>query len=107
MASEIKLPVLGENLSEGEVLDVTVSPGDVVSEGQKLLEIEAEKSTVEVPSPVAGRLTQVLVKKGEVVKTGQPLFLIEAGAAAKPEPPPEPAAPQQDNLRQKEVELER
>jgi pyruvate dehydrogenase E2 component (dihydrolipoamide acetyltransferase) len=106
MATEVKLPELGENLEEGEVLDINVAPGDPVSEGQTLLEIEAEKSTVEVPSPVAGRLSQVLVKKGDRVRVGQPICLIEGSPAEKnggaktaparekdAEKKPEPAAP--------------
>jgi pyruvate dehydrogenase E2 component (dihydrolipoamide acetyltransferase) len=83
MATEIKLPELGENLEGGEVLDVKVAAGDTVSEGQPLLEIEAEKSTVEVPSPMAGRVTKLLVKKGDQVKVGQPFCVIEGVAGAK------------------------
>jgi pyruvate dehydrogenase E2 component (dihydrolipoamide acetyltransferase) len=82
MASEIKLPELGENLEGGDVLDIKVNPGDTVQEGQALLEIDAEKSTVEVPSPLAGQITQVLVKRGDHVLVSQPIALIEAGAAA-------------------------
>jgi pyruvate dehydrogenase E2 component (dihydrolipoamide acetyltransferase) len=113
MASEIKLPELGENVEGGEVVDVKVAEGDEVSEGQGLIEVEAEKSTVEVPSPVAGRVTKLMVKKGDKVKTGQTLCLVESkdGKAeegpktapvretgpAKPEPipapPPDKAAP--------------
>ncbi len=87
MASEIKLPQLGENLTGGEVLDVKVAPGDTVSKGQTLLELEAEKATAEVPSPVAGRVTQVLVKKGETVQVGQTVCLIEGGEGAEEEGP--------------------
>jgi pyruvate dehydrogenase E2 component (dihydrolipoamide acetyltransferase) len=79
MASEIKLPELGENLEGGDVLDVKVAVGDTVSEGQSLLEIEAEKSTVEVPSPMAGRVTEVLVKKGDHVTVDQAICQIEGG----------------------------
>jgi pyruvate dehydrogenase E2 component (dihydrolipoamide acetyltransferase) len=79
MASEIKLPELGENVEEGEVVDVRVSAGDSVREGQSLLEVEAEKATVEVPSPMAGRISKMLVKKGDRVRTGQRLCVIEAG----------------------------
>src|SRR6266849_1952836 len=77
MPSEIKLPELGENLSGGDVLEVKIAPGDEVSQGQPLVEIEAEKSTVEVPSPLAGRVTKVLVKKGDSVQVGQAFCLIE------------------------------
>src|SRR5262249_24205501 len=84
-----KLPQLGENLTGGDVLDVKVKPGDTVSQGQTLLEVEAEKSTVEVPSPLAGRVTQMLVHKGDAIQVGQTLCLIEAGNGAKQEDPKE------------------
>jgi pyruvate dehydrogenase E2 component (dihydrolipoamide acetyltransferase) len=89
MASEIKLPQLGENLTGGDVLDVRVKPGDTVSQGQTLLEVEAEKSTVEVPSPIPGRITQMLVHKGDAIQVGQTLCLIEATDGAKQEGPKE------------------
>jgi pyruvate dehydrogenase E2 component (dihydrolipoamide acetyltransferase) len=85
MATEIKLPELGENLTRGDVLDVRVAPGDTVSQGQTLLEVEAEKSTVEVPAPLAGRISEVRVKKGDTVQVGQTLCLIEAADGAKAE----------------------
>jgi pyruvate dehydrogenase E2 component (dihydrolipoamide acetyltransferase) len=88
MAEEIKLPALGENVAAGEVVDVKVKAGDEVKEGQALLEVEAEKSTVEVPSPRAGRIAQILIKRGDKVKAGQALMTIEGGngkpAAAGP-----------------------
>src|SRR5260370_41064105 len=108
MPSEIKLPELGENLSGGDVLDIKVAPGDEVAQGQPLVEVEAEKSTVEVPSPVAGRVTKILVKKGDKVQVGQTFCLVDDGEAEKnggpktappvreetkpPEPEPKPAS---------------
>jgi pyruvate dehydrogenase E2 component (dihydrolipoamide acetyltransferase) len=83
MPSEIKLPELGENLESGDVLDIKVAAGDQVSQGQPLVEIEAEKSTVEVPSPLAGRVAKVLVKKGDTVQVGQTFCLIEGEAGEK------------------------
>jgi pyruvate dehydrogenase E2 component (dihydrolipoamide acetyltransferase) len=80
--TQVKLPELGENLDGGEVLDVRVAEGDTVSAGQTLLEIEAEKSTVEVPAPVAGRLEKFLVKKGDYIKVDQPVCTIEVNGAA-------------------------
>src|SRR5207302_10620950 len=77
MATEIKLPELGENLPGGDVLDIKVAAGDTVTPGQTLLEVEAEKSTVEVPSPLAGRVQQMLVKKGETISVGQTLAILE------------------------------
>src|SRR5438128_2247664 len=86
MAEEVRLPALGENVAAGDVVDVKVKPGDEVEEGQALIEVEAEKSTVEVPSPSAGRVTQVLIKRGDKVKTGQPLVTIEGRGNGKPAP---------------------
>jgi pyruvate dehydrogenase E2 component (dihydrolipoamide acetyltransferase) len=84
MATEIKLPQLGENLPGGDVLDVKVAPGDDISPGQTLLEVEAEKSTVEVPSPLGGRVQQLLVKKGDAITVGQVLAVVEeTGSAAE------------------------
>lgn len=105
MASEVKLPELGENLEGGEVLDVKVNVGDAVRAGQPLLEVEAEKSTVEVPSPVDGKVAKLLVKKGDKIKVGQTVCEVEGGAATPKEAPtkekggaspkPAPATPRQ------------
>lgn len=91
MAREVKLPALGENVAGGDIVDVKVKVGEEVKEGQPLVEVEAEKSTVEVPSPVAGKISQVMIKKGDKVKTGQTLFLIEGGNGKPATPPPPPA----------------
>src|SRR5207245_4893859 len=80
MPSEIKLPELGESLEGGDVVDVKVAVDDQVTEGQPLVEIEAEKSTVEVPSPLAGKVAKILVKKGDTVQVGQTFCLIEGQA---------------------------
>ena len=91
MAEEIKLPALGENVAEGDVVDVKVKVGDDVKEGQALAEVEAEKSTVEVPSPLAGRIAQILIKRGDKVKTGQTLMTLD-GANGKPAAAPAQAS---------------
>ena len=106
MASEIKLPSLGDNVASGDVIDVKVAVGDVVQKGQALIEVEAEKTTAEVPSGVAGRVEKLLVKKGDKVKPGQVIALIEgngqasavtaasaAAASAVPTPVPPKLAP--------------
>jgi pyruvate dehydrogenase E2 component (dihydrolipoamide acetyltransferase) len=82
MATEVKLPALGENISGGDVSDVKVAPGDGVTQGQTLLEVEAEKSSIEVPAPLTGKILKVLIKKGDSIKTGQALFLIEEMSAS-------------------------
>src|SRR5262245_55158482 len=88
MATEVKLPELGENVPGGQVVDIKVSPGGDVREGQPLVEVEADKASVEVPSPLAGRLVKFLVKKGDHVNTGQTLCLIEDGQAKAEEAKP-------------------
>jgi pyruvate dehydrogenase E2 component (dihydrolipoamide acetyltransferase) len=94
MANEIKLPALGENVPGGDVVEVKVAVGDTITQGQELIEVEAEKSTVPVPSPLAGKVTKVLVQKGQKVTTGQPIVVVESvdGQAKTPtsEPKPEP-----------------
>jgi pyruvate dehydrogenase E2 component (dihydrolipoamide acetyltransferase) len=100
MATEFKLPDLGENIASGDVVSVHVAEGDVVKPGQAILEVETDKAVIEVPCPPGGRIAKVLVKKGETVKVGQALVLLEAAgnaapAAAKPAAPaPAAVAPQ-------------
>jgi len=95
MATEFKLPDLGENIASGDVVTVFVSPGDVVKPGQPLLEVETDKAVIEVPCPPGGRIASVLVKKGETVKVGQVLVTLESasGAAAAAPVAAKPAAP--------------
>ena len=78
MATEFKLPDLGENIASGDVVTVFVSAGDVIQPGQALLEVETDKAVIEVPCPPGGRVASVLVKKGDTVKVGQALFMLES-----------------------------
>ena len=90
MATEFKLPDLGENIASGDVVTVFVSEGDVVKPGQALLEVETDKAVIEVPCPPGGLESKVLVKKGDTVKVGQALVLLDAAGTS---PAPKPAAP--------------
>jgi pyruvate dehydrogenase E2 component (dihydrolipoamide acetyltransferase) len=85
MASEIKLQALKENVESVEVNAVKVAPGDVVAKDQALLEVQADKAALDVPSPVAGRVAKVLVKAGDQIKVGQPYVVIEQTDGAAPE----------------------
>ncbi len=93
MATDFKLPDLGENIASGDVVSVFVSAGDVVKPGQALLEVETDKAVIEVPCPPGGRVASVLVKKGDTVKVGQTLLTLEAAGSAPAPAKPAAAAP--------------
>ncbi len=81
-ASEFKLPELGENISQGDLVRLMISPGSKVAEGQPVMELETDKAVVEVPSSVSGIVKEVKVKEGEKIKVGQVIFTLEGGSPA-------------------------
>lgn len=86
MAKEIKLPDIGEGVTEGEVVKWLVKPGDVVKADQPILEVMTDKATVEVPTPVAGTVKELKVKEGDIVPIESTLMILEEGAGAKAAP---------------------
>ena len=86
-ATEFKLPELGENIDQGDLVRLMISPGAKVSDGQPVMELETDKAVVEVPSSVTGVVKDILVKPGEKVKVGQVIFTLEGGAAPPAEKP--------------------
>jgi pyruvate dehydrogenase E2 component (dihydrolipoamide acetyltransferase) len=86
MAYEFKLPDLGEGLTEGEIARWLVAVGDHVTEDQPLVEIQTDKTTVEIPSPAEGPVARILVEEGAIVPVGTVLVVIGAEDA-------QPAAP--------------
>ena len=85
MAYEFKLPDLGEGLTEGEVARWLVTEGQELAEDDPLVEIQTDKTTVEIPSPAAGTVTKILVAEGEIVPVGTVLVVI-GGNGAEPSP---------------------
>ena len=83
--SEFKLPELGENISQGDLVRLMIAPGTKVSEGQPVMELETDKAVIEVPSSVSGVVKEVRVKEGEKIKVGQVIFTLEGGASAQAE----------------------
>jgi pyruvate dehydrogenase E2 component (dihydrolipoamide acetyltransferase) len=83
---EFKLPELGENISQGDLVRLMIAPGTNVAEGQPVMELETDKAVVEVPSSVTGVVKEVKVKEGEKVKVGQVIFTLEDGGASATEP---------------------
>ena len=121
MAYEFKLPDLGEGLTEGEIARWLVSEGQEVAEDDPLVEIQTDKTTVEIPSPAAGKVARILVAEGDVVPVGTVLVVIgeadgsggkaatasdrhrerrlSSAAPSEERPPEEPAAPVSDMAR--------
>ena len=92
-ASEFKLPELGENISQGDLVRLMIAPGTKVSEGQPVIELETDKAVVEVPSSVSGVVKDIKVKEGEKIKVGQVIFTLEGGGSSQPESKPQRNAP--------------
>jgi pyruvate dehydrogenase E2 component (dihydrolipoamide acetyltransferase) len=82
---EFRLPELGENISQGDLVRLMIAPGTKVSEGQPVMELETDKAVVEVPSSVGGVVKEVLVKEGEKITVGQVIFSLEGSTSAQPE----------------------
>ncbi|MBP1604680.1 MAG: aceF [Acidobacteria bacterium] len=95
MVTNVLLPELGENVSGGDVLRVLVAVGETVARDQPVLELETDKATIEVPSPVAGRVQDVRVKEGDRIKVGDLVLVVdeaEGGVEAGAGAPVRPAA---------------
>ena len=76
-AQQFRLPDLGEGLTEGEILRWLVDVGDAVRVNQPIVEVETAKAAVEVPSPLAGVVTDILAPAGAVVPVGAALVTID------------------------------
>ncbi|MBD3788095.1 MAG: dihydrolipoamide succinyltransferase, partial [Sphingomonadales bacterium] len=111
MAIEVRVPTLGESVSEATVASWFKKPGDMVAADEMLCELETDKVTVEVPAPAAGVLGEIVAKEGETVGVNALLAMItDAGAAAaapaaKSEGPaaPQTAAPQSQEVKMTDV----
>jgi pyruvate dehydrogenase E2 component (dihydrolipoamide acetyltransferase) len=79
VAYEFKLPDLGEGVREGEIARWLVRVGQTIAEDDPLVEIQTDKTTVEIPSPAAGTVARILVEEGRLVPVGTPLVLIGDG----------------------------
>ena len=94
---EFKLPALGENIDQGDLVRLMITPGATISEGQAVMELETDKAVVEVPSSVSGTIKEVLVKEGDKIKVGQVVFTADnngtATATAKETPRQKEPAP--------------
>ncbi|HET9674470.1 MAG TPA: dihydrolipoamide acetyltransferase family protein [Gaiellaceae bacterium] len=95
MAYEFKLPDLGEGLTEGEIARWLVSEGQVIAEDDPLVEVQTDKTTVEIPSPAAGVVSKLLAGEGDVVPVGTVIVVIGGDGVPEgtvPEPAERPAS---------------
>ncbi|XP_026850246.1 dihydrolipoyllysine-residue succinyltransferase component of 2-oxoglutarate dehydrogenase complex, mitochondrial [Drosophila persimilis] len=93
----VKVPPFADSIAEGDI-KFTCKVGDSFAQDEAVMEIETDKTTVPVPAPFAGQITDILVKDGDTVKPGQELFKMKPGAApakaaGAAAPAPAPAAP--------------
>ena len=102
--AEIRVPTLGESVTEATIGKWFKKPGDAVAVDEPLVELETDKVTIEVPAPAAGVLSDIAAKDGDTVAVGAVLGQIKEGAgaapakvapqsAAQPTPPPAPPKP--------------
>jgi pyruvate dehydrogenase E2 component (dihydrolipoamide acetyltransferase) len=82
---EFKLPALGENIEQGDLVRLMIAPGATVSEGQAVMELETDKAVVEVPSSISGTVDKIMVKEGDKIKVGQVIFTAENNGASATE----------------------
>ncbi len=78
---DVTLPEMGESVTEGSIVEFRVKPGDVVNEGDTIVEVTTDKVDVEVPAPAAGIVTKLSAKEGDTVAVGAKLAEIDANAA--------------------------
>ncbi|MGR3662240.1 MAG: 2-oxoglutarate dehydrogenase complex dihydrolipoyllysine-residue succinyltransferase [Paracoccaceae bacterium] len=98
MSTEVRVPTLGESVTEATIATWFKKPGEAVALDEMLCELETDKVTVEVPSPVAGTLGDIIAAEGDTVGVDALLATINEGAAAAPStaptaPPAEPISP--------------
>src|SRR5437867_3765839 len=82
--ADIRVPTLGESVTEATIGKWFKKPGDAVAVDEPLVELETDKVTIEVPAPAAGTLAEIAAKDGDTVAVGALLGQIKDGAAAKP-----------------------
>lgn len=95
---EIKMPKLGESVTEGTIISWSVQVGDVIQEDDVLFEVNTAKVSAEVPSPVAGKVVEILFKEGDTVPVGTVVAIVDMSGEGEEEttkaeqPTNEPAA---------------
>ena len=76
MSVEIKMPKFGETMEEGTIVAWKKQVGDTISDGEVIAEVDTDKSTLEIESPVSGKLLQILVDVNETVAVSTPIAIV-------------------------------
>ncbi|WP_022708403.1 2-oxoglutarate dehydrogenase complex dihydrolipoyllysine-residue succinyltransferase [Paracoccus zeaxanthinifaciens] len=106
MTTEVRVPALGESVTEATIATWFKKPGDRVEVDEMLCELETDKVTVEVPSPAAGTLAEIVAAEGETVGPDALLAQIdETGAGASPAAKDKPAEPKADTKPEEEQKM--
>ncbi len=92
MATEVKVPTLGESVTEATVGQWLKKPGEAVKADEPIVSLETDKVAVDVPAPAAGTMGDIVAKEGDTVEVGALLAYVNEGAAAAPSPASAPAA---------------
>ena len=93
---EVKVPDIGD-FKDVEIIEVNVAPGDEVHEEDPLVTLESDKASMEVPSPLAGKVKEVKVKSGDRVSEGDLIVVMEAGEGKSKVEPPSPEGVQESD----------
>src|SRR3954471_17695541 len=88
MATDVQVPALGESITEGTLAQWLKKPGEAVAADEPIASLETDKVSVEVPSPIAGVLTEQLVKEGDNVAFGAVIARVDEKASADAAPSP-------------------
>src|SRR4029077_11510980 len=92
--TRVVMPQLGESVHEGTISRWLVKPGEKVVEFEPMLEVDTDKVSAEVPSPVSGILREILAQEGQTVQAGAESAVVEVGAYGEVPAPPEAASPE-------------
>lgn len=99
---EIKMPKLGESITEGTIVSWSVQVGDVVKEDDVLFEVNTAKVSAEIPSPVAGKMVEILYKEGDTVAVGTVVAIVDMGGEEEKEEPQASAPVEEKPVEQEE-----
>ncbi len=99
---EIKMPKLGESITEGTIIAWNVKPGDHIEEDDVLFEVNTAKVSAEIPSPVAGTIIEILFQEGDTIPVGTVIAVVDLGGESSSIEEKSPATEEKNNFSQEE-----